>query len=236
MKSKLIEFIPARLDYEGVFDHPVAAKTLLPEWYKEQSMYTEGQRGIGNDGTYNHTVKACMPALDAMSAGYIIPLPQDVEVMEDENGNTSVRWPSSILEQVASHSLAQIDKMPLNTAQWDQVAWKWINPWRIKTPPGYSCLFIQPMWHEDLPFRCFSGVVDTDAYHIQPVNFPFVFEKGFRGSLAAGTPMIQVIPFERNPWESKVSKYKEPKKKWERSKRHFGHRYKKDYRQPKDYR
>ena len=87
---KIIEFIPARPDLEGVFDPPIPAKTVLPEWYKEQSMYTEGQRGIDGDGNYNHTVKACMPALDAMSAGYIIPLPQDIEIYKSmANQNTS---------------------------------------------------------------------------------------------------------------------------------------------------
>jgi hypothetical protein len=42
-----------------------------------------------------------------------------------------------------------------------------------------------------------SGVVDTDAY-VAPVNFPFLAtgEDGVH-ILAKGTPLVQVIPFER---------------------------------------
>lgn len=237
MKNKIIEFIPATPEIEGVFDPPVPSSSLLPDWYKRQSGYVGGTKSILEDGHYNHTVKQCMPALDSMSSGYIIPLPQDVEVVNNEDGGYGVRWPSDVFKQISSHSLEQISEMPLNANMWDPIAWKFHNPWIIKTPPGYSCLFTQPMWHEDLPFRCFSGVVDTDTYHVQAVNFPFVFQNGFRGLLRTGTPMIQVVPFRREDWESKTHKKSTfDAKVWERSKRSFGHRYKKDYRQKKRYR
>jgi len=237
VKKKTIEFIPATADIEGVFDPPAPAASFLPEWYKQQPGYTDGKRSIGNDGNYNHTVKHCMPALDAMTAGYIIPLPQDIEVVSNPDGSPTVQWPSDTFKQISTHSPDQVSSLPLDTEMWDPIAWKFHNPWIIKTPHGYSCLFVQPMWHEELPFRCFSGVVDTDTYHVQPVNFPLVFRRGFRGSIDMGTPMIQVIPFRREDWKSEtLSQSTFDPKVWERSKRRFGHRYKKDYRQKKNYR
>lgn len=237
MKRKLIQFIPAGKDIEGVFDPPVPAKTMLPNWYKMQSGFVSGVKEVTDTGDYNHTVKQCMPALDAMTSGYIITLPQDIEVVDNPEGGASIRWPSDIFKQVSTHSLQQIDQLPLNTDAWDPVAWKFHNPWAIKTPPGYSCLFTAPMWHEDLPFKCFSGVVDTDKYCNQPINFPFVLRQGFRGSIEMGTPIIQVIPFKREDWEHKTKRKStvDPKQ-WQKSKRRFGHRYKKDYRTIKDYR
>ena len=235
MKKRIIEFTPSSSEIEGVFDQPLPAAKFLPEWYKSQTGYVSGKKEILEDGSYNHTVKQCMPAFDAMAAGYIIPLPQDLEVVDDED-KYSIRWPSDAFKQISSHSLEQISEFPLDSKTWEVTAWKFHNPWIIKTPPGYSCLFLSPLWHEDLPFKCFPGVVDTDTYNTQPVNFPFLLRSGFRGKIEMGTPMIQVIPFRREAWKSKTEEEStfDPRQ-WEKSKRRFGHRYKKDYRQRKDY-
>ena len=66
-----------------------------------------------------------------------------------------------------------------------------------KLPPGWSATFLHPINHFELPFSAFSGTVDCDALDV-PVNVPFLWttqRKVIR--LPAGTPMVQVIPFER---------------------------------------
>ena len=75
---------------------------------------------------------------------------------------------------------------------------KFINPWRIKVPDGYSVLFTQPMNRPDLPFACFSGLVDCDRFETT-VNMPFVWT-GPPGQhvLSAGTPIAQLIPIRRD--------------------------------------
>lgn len=231
-----IQFIPAREELVGVFDPPVPAAQILPEWYKRQPGYADGIKRVTAEGNYNHTVKHCMPVFDAMSLGYVITLPQDVEIVETESG-ISTNWPSDVFKQFESHSPAQVSEMPIDTETYEPVPWKLNNPWVVRTPPGYSCLFTHPMWRDDLPFHCLSGVVDTDVYNFQPVNFPCLLRRGFRGIIPMGTPMIQVIPFKRKEWESEVlTETADGDKKWQRSKRRFGHRYKKDYRQKKQYR
>ena len=74
---------------------------------------------------------------------------------------------------------------------------KFMNPWRIKLPPGYSLLFTQPLNRPDLPFTCFSGVVDCDRFDTT-VNIPFAWT-GPTGDhvLPAGTPIAQVVPLRR---------------------------------------
>ena len=51
---------------------------------------------------------------------------------------------------------------------------KWVNPYVIKTPPGYSVLITQP-FHRESVFTILPGIVDTDKYKSQ-VHFPFVLK------------------------------------------------------------
>ena len=80
--------------------------------------------------------------------------------------------------------------------------------WSIKTPKGYSCLFVQP-FHRESIFTIMPGVVDTDLY-TGPVNFPFVLnDPNFEGLIPRGTPIAQVIPFKRDDWYMEFGKEKE---------------------------
>ena len=55
-------------------------------------------------------------------------------------------------------------------------AGKFGNKWLIKTPPGYSCLFIHPMNRVENRFKLIEGIVDTDTY-VNTINFPFILNK-----------------------------------------------------------
>ena len=75
---------------------------------------------------------------------------------------------------------------------------KFINPWRIKVPAGYSVLLTQPFNRPDLPFTCFSGFVDCDRF-ATTINMPFLWT-GPVGQhvLPAGTPIAQIVPIRRD--------------------------------------
>src|SRR5690606_21575439 len=75
---------------------------------------------------------------------------------------------------------------------------KFINPWRIKVPDGYSVLFVQPLSRPDLPFSCLSGVVGCGRFGTT-VNRPVAWT-GPVGEhvLPAGTPIAQLIPIRRD--------------------------------------
>jgi hypothetical protein len=90
---------------------------------------------------------------------------------------------------------------------------KWNNPWSIKTPKGYSTLFVQPM-HRESMFTILPGIVDTDTY-TAPVNFPMVInDPDFEGLIPKGTPIAQVIPFKRDDWQIELGSTKELKKQY----------------------
>ena len=85
---------------------------------------------------------------------------------------------------------------------------KILNPWIIKTPPGYSCLFVPPLNNIDDRFSIIPGIVDTDTFSNE-INFPIVINGDKYPTLDTiikkGTPYVQVIPFKRDKWKMKIT-------------------------------
>lgn len=183
---------------------PIPAKFSIPDWYKEMDSYINGSKKPIGDGTTAETIKKCIPVFDAITAGYIIPLPADVYVSYKDDA-PYYEWSSNSM--ITFHSTNQAPTHPAhNTFQYP----KWTNPWGIKTSKGYSCLFVQP-FHRESRFTILPGVVDTDTY-TAPVNFPFVLnDSKWEGLIPAGTPIVQVIPFKRDEWGMEIGDIEELK-------------------------
>lgn len=119
---------------------------------------------------------------------------------------------------------------------YDPVPYKWDNAWIVKTPPGWSCLFQHPAWHDQLPFRTLPALVDTDKHDVA-VEFPFLLKRSFTGLIPKGTPMVQVLPFQRQDTKAVYTWHKDGS--FEAAKRSFFltliHKYKKFVRQPENY-
>lgn len=174
--------------------YPESADKSIPDWYKKLESYIGGEKKPTGEGGTSGTIKKCMPVFDSITTGYIIKLPADVFV-KTVDGVPYYEWANFGLiqfhpvEQAPTHPVANGFTYP-----------KWINPWAIKTPKGYSTLFVQP-FHRPAPFTILPGIVDTDAY-TAPVNFPFVLNNPkFEGIIPAGTPIAQVIPIKRDKWQ-----------------------------------
>jgi hypothetical protein len=188
---------------------PQPASKFRPDWYKKTPSYMNGEKKPTGDGNGSGTIKRCMPVFDAITSGYIIPTYVDIFVSKTEDGNIKIEAPS--MTPLGFHPINQAPLLPQTTDKTSQIP-KWINPWGIETPKGYSCLFVAPMHHTNEFFKVMSAVVDTDQY-TAPVNFPFMFtDPDFLGLIPAGTPMVQVIPFKRESWEMKFGKENELKK------------------------
>jgi hypothetical protein len=236
--TNLIQFHSQFEKQYKVFPHPIPASTGIPSWYKEQERYW-GNPGrtkeiMPHNGLINTSIKGCMPVFDAMTAGYYIPLYTDIVVKPVENDYSKVIWGTQTLDAVTTHSAEQYDKYHVDTRIYSPYALKFENPWIVKTPPGYSCLFITPMHYDHLPFKVLGGVVDTDKYPL-PVNLPFFIEKDFEGIIETGTPMIQVIPFKRDRWRSESGFDEESYLEWEKARSYFSNKYKRFFRQEKSW-
>ena len=191
MFEKKITFCATDKAMVDIWPHPKPATRFVPEEYKKL------ERFIGGD-LHKPTIKQCIPFLDSLTMGYIIPFDQDYVVDPVEN-DFSITPANKSPDEVGSHGQWQLPE------QWKKIAGenagKFISKWLIKTPPGYSCLFIKPMNRIEERFDIISGVVDTDTY-INVINFPFILRKKDKQFLIKkGEPMIQVIPFKREPWK-----------------------------------
>jgi hypothetical protein len=79
----------------------------------------------------------------------------------------------------------------------------WYPDWAVELPEGYSALYTHPLNRFDLPFFMTIGIIDNDKVNL-PGTMPFFIAKGFEGTIPAGTPYAQIIPFKREDWESEI--------------------------------
>ncbi len=185
-----IEFVCDPKDH-GVIAEPVAAKTVIPDWFRKLPAVDKAHVHANNNGL---TIKRCMPFLDAMTTGWVLPLAATVRLDIRDNGQTvEAGWEYEKV-MVSNHAMHQIAGNPREP----RPPCKFHNYWTIITPPGWSCLFVSPLNRASPVFECIAGVVDTDTYH-SLINFPFIATApdGVY-TLERGTPLVQVIPFRRD--------------------------------------
>jgi hypothetical protein len=244
---------------------PKPASKYIPDWYRDIESYMGGKKKTLGDGTITATIKRCMPVFDAIVGGYIITTYTDVYVsqkdveyvdgphlrktgknkkiseakrLKENLPKTAPHYEWSSFSPLEWHPVEQAPNHP-NKGNLPTVSSypKWINPWAITTPPGYSVLFTAPM-HRESVFTILDGIVDTDTYSA-PVNFPFVLNDwGFEGLIPAGTPIAQVIPFKRDSWEMEIGGQEEfvnQNKVTTLLRTKFFDSYKNQYRQHKEY-
>lgn len=169
---------------------PVPAKTVLPDWFRKLPAVDPQHVSTANNGL---TIKRCMPFLDAMTTGWILPLAATVRLdIRDEGRAVEAGWEFDRV-MVSNHGAHQVAGNPKES----RPPCKFHNYWSIRTPPGWSCLFLPPLNRPALPFECVAGVVDTDTYAAH-IHFPF-FATAPDGLYVVekGTPLVQVIPFRR---------------------------------------
>jgi len=211
---------------------PKPASKFIPDWYKNLDSYLNGKKAPTGSGTSAATAKRCMPIFDAISAGYIIVSPADVYVSQ-RDGQPYYEWANFGLIQF--HPKEQAPEHPHRGGA--EAFPKWINHWAIKTPKGYSTMFVAP-FHRESVFNILPGIVDTDTY-TAPINFPFTLnDQKFEGIIPAGTPIAQVIPFKREGWEMGIGGEKEFIEQAQVTNKlitRFFDRYKSMFRQPKEY-
>ena len=192
-KTPIIEFLCDERYYE-VAPPPIPAGQKMPEWFKRTPTHTKTTRTIYDKKSM--TVKKCMPVLDAMTLGFIIPLAIDQQIVSDAAGNI-IKVGSTSTEFDKAIEFHSIEQVGGKSDIFSTSPMKFINPWVIKTAPGWSTLFTPCLNYFEDRFICLSAVVDTDKYPKQ-VNFPGKWLKSnYDDYLPAGTPLVTVIPIKR---------------------------------------
>jgi hypothetical protein len=212
MFEKIIEFSAHEDYFIRKEDYPSPIKLNIPEWYKKLP-----------HSLTRRTVKGCMPFLDTLTTGYLLKIPQDVFIdhntpnLQDntkmdsyhrfalkEHGLKLNEEFINLNSETNVHEVHQIEGSPLLEKNKNLPVYKILNPWYIKTPKGYSCLFVPPLNNSDDRFNIIPGIVDTDSFD-EEINFPFIINgdkyNNFKGLIKKGTPYVQVIPFKRDNWK-----------------------------------
>jgi len=187
--NPIVEF-HCRPEDKGVIAEPIPARTVVPSWFRDLPGVDASQVSATNNG---RTVKRCMPFFDALSVGWIIPLAATVRLEVTDGGRTVTAGWEFDREMVSNHGPFQVAGNPFEP----RPPMKFHNFWTVRTPKGWSCLFLPPINRPSDAFEVFSGMVDTDSY-ASPANFPFVttVADGVH-TIKKGTPLVQVVPFRR---------------------------------------
>lgn len=185
-----IEFLCAPEDL-GVIAAPVPSREALPDWFRRLAPVDKNHLSTTDNAL---TVKRCMPFLDALMAGWMLPLAATVRIDIRDNGQTVDTGWDFDKTMVSNHHPYQVNGHPMQP----RPPCKIHNHWTIRTPKGWSCLFIPPMNQPNGVIEIAAGIVDTDEY-ASLIHFPF-FATAPDGlyTLEKGTPLVQVIPFRRD--------------------------------------
>jgi len=158
-------------ELEPILPKPVLAKRALPDWLKAMPTHVHADEL----NLELQTVKKCPPFVDAMTAGFMMPLVTDIHV---ENGRFTWDWdpPPPRFGQytrapMSFHPNDQVVQTPFFDE--DRHAIKFTNFWSVELPKGYAMLATHPVNRADLPFRSLTGLIDA-AHWKSLVHFPAI--------------------------------------------------------------
>jgi hypothetical protein len=178
---------------------PLPASKIIPEWYKEtvpflpvdQKYVLRSQIG---------SIKKCIPVLDYLTSGYIIQNVYQFHLVKKQDGiytghDSACIKTGFVGAQPHVQAPTEIDGKRYHYIKLHQ-------PWMIKTPPGYSCLFYQPYYFFNKKYEIFPGIVDTDKY-TEAVSLIGILHAD-ELTIDPGDPLVLVLPFKRDEWQSEI--------------------------------
>ena len=188
---------------------PYPAYQSVPKWWKDMPTYNidrdnpTGKRVVVKDNTNNGSPKKCTPMLDAITAGYIIPLWTDIQIrsLSDSEYVPGIFWK---VRRDVFFPNTDASRMIEGPDGYYSATFKYINQWMIKTPRGYSVAMHQPAGYEKLPLKAIPSVVDTDKFNSH-IPISFWIKDGYEGIVEKGTPLVQVTPFKRESWSAEYN-------------------------------
>jgi hypothetical protein len=203
--KKIIRFYPFNESTQQFSPEPVPASKMVPEWYRKQPSIVKNDNAYIGGGV-DATIKKCMAIFDAITMGYLILAPCDIYVDATDPEKLSYSVPMKIKQfqsdLFAVHSFDQYDHYPLDNSIYHKQLLRIFPFWSVETQKGYSSMYMQPL-HRELDTQAIPGIIDTDKF-VSEGHMSFLIKKGFKGVIKQGTPLIQVVPFKRESWTSKV--------------------------------
>jgi hypothetical protein len=177
--------------------NPVNNSVGFPQWWKDI------ERGDGGQGTF----KSCEATQDFLLKGYTLKLWSTAVIRQRLDSNDweifydavpdNVNKANDIL-RVGYFDYKQTGKCPMTDIREVKEAnyVKLINPWLMRTAPGYSSLIIPALYTPNQNFTVLPAIINTDYYHSGNIVMNVLGKDTF--TIPMGTPLVHIIPFRRN--------------------------------------
>lgn len=232
MESNVIKFHSCHVSNKDT-DHypPVPVKEYIPQWFRDKDKYRKhgdrydlmfatikGKQIVSRVPTW----KSCPALVDVFTTGYYFLTPCDITFKINTDDNrvpvdlifdekwANVHKDSELghfkLSQSICRPRSEEEGMPVPEG-YHSLTYTWFSNYFIQIPEGYTALFTHPMNINDLPFKTISGFSDASNFMTGPGNLPFYIKKGWEGTIPAGTPFAQIIPFKNESWKSEIIQY-----------------------------
>ena len=212
--------------YKEVIPEPQPAANVFPEWFGKMKVPGKkcplgfASRDNPFDIQYRKNVDpssnitGCPGIADFLKYGYVIPA-WDNFVFREYEGDLVINWTDNVFRsKMAFHGTNQYPTMPKESHPLYSFI-KIQSPWVVKTSPGVSIMITHPVWHRNKNFTSSTGILHTDA---SPFAIPWFFEWNYKPKsgidldgmdtenqiVERGTPLMLIIPFYRNNYESVV--------------------------------
>jgi hypothetical protein len=152
------------------------------------------------------SLRRCAGINDYFNIGLTIPSWTNFDFRPGDHGSWETRG-ANFGFQIGETDISKIDSFPyvatgecpitsvrnekLKEAQYPKL----VNPWRIETAPGWSTLMLPVLWEPNNNYDVLPAVIHTDFYHTANIVLNIKGDSPF--SIKWGTPLVQLIPFER---------------------------------------
>lgn len=200
--SQIIRFVAKDSWNAEVHLPPVPAYKMVPDWWRNGTPFVPSAKdptgkNLTFEGNYPaNNFKKCMPMLDALTAGYIVPLSFDTYIeYEHDFPIPKTKTQRSYFER--HNFLTREIQTPYGYHP--QVV-KFAYGWFPITPKGYSVLVTSPFGYQGLPFLQVPAIIDTDV-STHEFTLPMWVRRDAT-EILQGTPLALIIPFKRDNWKA----------------------------------
>jgi hypothetical protein len=203
--NKIIFHSNRMYNFEAREFAPVPAIQKIPKWFSSADKYETNEMGqtlLKWDGGRIGSFKSCPALLDIFNLGYLLVTPCDLKFYIKDN-SPYVEVPKRFKDFCQERP--PMKSFPSPHENYDK-HFHWFPGWATELPDGYSAIYTHPINRFDLPFTTVSGIIDNDKMNFSGF-MPFFLQKKFEGTIPAGTPYAQVIPFKREDWEMDARKH-----------------------------
>lgn len=190
---------------------------VLPDWF-------ENMPAPKNDKKNKTSARACMPLEDYITSGYVLYNAYQIDVQEkiidfrEQMGITNAKYfhekdklsfNSQIKKSLVLHNEEDFPAVIDNKKRRNY--FRFATEWIVKTPPGYSCLVMQPYYYFEDRFKIMPAIIDTDQFDSSIPVFGYL-DTVKDISIMPGDPLLQIIPFKRDEWKMIIETEKPPNK------------------------